>query len=113
MGLFAKCAAAVLVMAAAHFISGTKNYYIAALALSFPGLSMLAYYVMCVEQGAAKVRATTSFALLATVPFTVFLLTLNASLKRCGIIPSLALSGFVWIVLSLCAVLAWNCTRQG
>lgn len=108
MGLFAKCAAAVLVMVAVHFISATKNYYIAALALSFPGLSMAAYYFMYAEQGAARVQETASFALLAMVPFAAFLLTLGAALKKHAIVPALAASGCVWLLLSVCAILLWN-----
>ena len=57
---------AVMIIVFAHYISKTNNYYIAGLILSLPGLSIIAYYFMYLEQGASKVRLTTYFAMLST-----------------------------------------------
>ena len=37
-----------------------------------------------------------------------FLLTLGAALKKHAIVPALAASGCVWLLLSVCAILLWN-----
>lgn len=108
MDLLIKCAAAVIIMIAVHYISRTKNYYISGLVLSFPGLSILAYYFMYLEQGAAKVRATTCFAMFALIPFAIFLFVLNDTLKKNPILISISAAGTVWIIVSSVLVLAWN-----
>jgi len=109
MKLLLKCAAADVMMAGIHFISGTPDYYIAGLMLSFPGLSMLAYYFLYREQGAEKVYATTSFAILSIVPFALFLIVLHLLVKGRGIGVSLAAAGAVWLAAALAAVALWNC----
>lgn len=58
LDLVFKCVMAVIIMVIVHYISKTDNYYIAGLVLSFPGLSILAYYFMYIEHGASKVRET-------------------------------------------------------
>lgn len=108
MDLFIKCAAAVLIMVFIHFISKTPNYYISALALSFPGLSMVAYYFMYVEHGAEKVQDTTLFGLLSAAAFMIFLAALHLALRRFDIVPSLLISGGIWAVAALAAILIWN-----
>ncbi|BAU29436.1 GlpM protein [Aneurinibacillus soli] len=67
MSLLIKCIMAVIIMVIVHYISKTNNYYIAGLILSFPGLSIIAYYFMYLEQGASKVRVTTYFAMLSAL----------------------------------------------
>lgn len=112
MDLFIKCAVAVIIMIAVHYISRTKNFYISGLVLSFPGLSILAYYFMYMEQGVAKVRSTTYFAMLSVIPFAIFLFVLNYSLKKNHIFISILIASGVWIILSLLLVIIWNKTNH-
>lgn len=100
--LLIKCAVAVIIMIAVHYISMTKNNYISGQVLSFPGLSILAYYFMYLEQGAVKVRATTCFAMLAVIPFAIFLLVLNYTLKKNNIFISIFTASAVWIIYHQC-----------
>jgi len=108
MNLFIKCAAAAIIMIAVHYISKTKGFYISGLALSFPGLSILAYYFMYMEHGVEKVRITTYFAMLSAIPFVTFLFVLNYSLKKNNIFISLLAASIVWIILSSVLVVVWN-----
>lgn len=108
MELFIKCTVAVLIMIAIHYISKTKNYYISGLVLSFPGLSILAYYFMYLEQGVTKVRLTTHFAMLSLIPFAIFLFVLNLTLKKHTILISILTASAVWITLSTSLILIWN-----
>ena len=108
MDLSIKCAAAVIIMVAIHYISKTKNFYISGLMLSFPGLSILAYYFMYMEQGATKVRLTTYFALFSLIPFAIFLFVLNLTLKRYNILISILISSAVWLTLATSLVAIWN-----
>ena len=95
MNLFIKCLVAVIVMIAVHYISKTNNYYITGLVLSFPGLSIISYYFMYKEQGVLKVRVTTYFAMLSAIPFVIFLLVLNLTLKKYNIFNSILVSSIV------------------
>ena len=61
MTLLFKCLTACLIMIAIHFLSRTPNYFISALLLSFPGLSMTAYWFMYRDLGAQKVIDTAHF----------------------------------------------------
>lgn len=108
MNLFIKCIVAVIIMIAIDYISKTNNYYIAGLVLSFPGLSILAYYFMYIEQGVSKVRVTTYFAMLSAIPFVTFLLVLNFALKKYNIYNSILLSSVVWITASSILIVLWK-----
>lgn len=99
---------AVIIMVIVHYISKTDNYYIAGLVLSFPGLSILAYYFMYIEQGVSKVRVTTYFAMLSAIPFVIFLLVLNYTLKENDIVHSILLSSIVWIMFSSILITIWK-----
>lgn len=108
MELFIKCIVAVIIMIAVNYISKTHNYYISGLVLSFPGLSILAYYFMYKEQGVSKVRTTTYFAMLSAIPFVIFLFTLNFTLKKYNIFNSILVSSTVWVVLSSIVIIIWK-----
>jgi len=95
-------------MIAVDYISKTNNYYIAGLVLSFPGLSILAYYFMYIEQGVSKVRVTTYFAMLSAIPFVTFLLVLNFTLKKYNIYNSILVSSMVWITASSILIVIWK-----
>lgn len=95
-------------MVIVHYIAKTDNYYIAGLVLSFPGLSILAYYFMFIEHGASKVRETIQFAMVSAIPFVIFLLVLNFTLKNYNIFKSLLISSTVWVVLSSILIITWK-----
>lgn len=105
--LATKCAFAVVVMIAVHYVSKTPSYFLSALALSFPALSMVAYYFMYHERGAADVRTTTAFGLCSAIPFISFLAALNWAVKSSGIAASLAMAFGVWLLLSVALVFIW------
>lgn len=108
MNLFIKCIVATIIIIAVHYISKTHNYYIAGLALSFPGLSILAYYFMYKEQGVLKVRVTTYFAILSAIPFVIFLLVLNFTLKKYNILNSILISSIAWVIFSSILIIIWK-----
>ncbi|MFA9464736.1 MAG: GlpM family protein [Velocimicrobium sp.] len=108
MDLLIKCIVAVSIIIVVHFVSKTKNYYITGLVLSFPGLSILAYYFMYTEQGVSKVRVTTYFAMFSAIPFVIFLLVLNFTLKKYHIFHSILISSAVWIILSSVLIIIWK-----
>jgi len=106
--LVIKCVVAGIIMGIVHYISKTDNYYIAGLVLSFPGLSILAYYFMYVEHGASKVRETISFAMVSVISFVIFLLVLKIALKNYNILNSLLVSSVVWGVISTLLIITWK-----
>ena len=108
MILVLKCAVACCIMICIHFIGKTSNYYLSALLLSFPGLSILAYYFMAREHGAEKVRTTSAFALCSVTAFAIFLLSLNLLLKRRSVGFSLAAAFLVWLFAALLITLLWK-----
>ena len=95
-------------MIAIDYISKTDNYYIAGLVLSFPGLSIIAYYFMYMEQGASKVRVTTRFAMLSSIPFAIFLVALNFALKKYNIYISILIAAIIWSVISSALIVIWK-----
>ena len=97
-----------MIMVSVHYISKTANYYIAGLVLSFPGLSLVAYYFMYLEQGVSRVRETIHFALLSAIPFLIFLAALNFTLKNSDLLSSLLVSSMVWLLLSSILIIAWK-----
>ncbi|WP_165865909.1 GlpM family protein [Lucifera butyrica] len=99
---------AVILMGIVHYISKTDNYYIAGLVLSFPGLSILAYYFMYIEQGASKVRETIYFAIVSAIPFVIFLLVLNFTLKNYNIFKSILISSVVWGFFASILIITWK-----
>lgn len=100
MNLVVKCVTACAIMIGIDLLSRTPNYFVSALLLSFPGLSITAYWFMCRELGAAKVIETMRFGIGAGAAFCVFLLAASQLLKRWG--PAAALTGatVVWLVLA-------------
>ncbi|HVN49197.1 MAG TPA: GlpM family protein [Bacteroidota bacterium] len=103
-----KCFIAAGIMAIIHFISKTSNYYLAALALGFPGLSMTAYYFMYLDRGSMSVRNTTYFAIFAVIPFLAFLGLTNLSLKHFHITTALFIGVFGWLLASILLIIAWK-----
>ena len=95
-------------MGIVHYIAKTENYYVAGLVLSFPGLSILAYYFMYIEHGASKVRETICFAIVSAIPFVIFLLVLNFTLKNYNICNSILISSMVWVFLSSILITMWK-----
>lgn len=108
LNLLIKCIVAVIIMVVVHYISKTNNYYIAGLILSFPGLSIIAYYFMYLEQGASKVRVTTYFAMLSAITFVIFLLVLNFTLKKYNIYNSILIASLVWVTTSSTLIVIWK-----
>lgn len=108
MTLLIKCVVASLIMVGIHFLSKTPNYYLSGLLLSFPGLSIVAYYFMYQEYGADKVRTTSAFAMCSVIPFALFLLSLNLLLKKHGIRVSLLCAGVIWVGLALTLAVIWK-----
>lgn len=107
--LILKCTLAALVMVAIHFLSKSPSYYLSAIALSFPAMSIIAYYFMYLERGAADVAVTTRFAVLvASPPFIAFLLTLYLTIKTFNPYLSFFFGFLAWLVLTLLLVFAWN-----
>ncbi len=95
-------------MIGVHFISKTPNYYISAILLSFPGLSMVAYWFMYREHGAERVRETALFGIGAAVTFIIFLFSMNLLLKKHGIGASISLAGLIWLAAALVWTLIWK-----
>lgn len=87
-------------MVAIHFLSRTPNYFVSALLLSFPGLSMTAYWFMYRELGARKVIDTALFGSGAGLAFIVFLLTMAYLLRRHGIGAAMLGGVLVWLALA-------------
>ncbi len=103
-----KCLCASAIMVAIHFLSRTPDYFVSALLLSFPGLSMTAYWFMYRELGARKVIDTALFGSGAGFAFIVFLLTTARLLRRHGIAASMAGGLAVWLALAGGWTAAWK-----
>ena len=91
-----------------HFLSRTPNYFISALLLSFPGLSMTAYWFMYRELGAEKVINTAHYGAGAGVAFIAFLLGMSWLLKRNGIGAAMLGGLFFWFILVGGWTFAWK-----
>ncbi|WP_196605418.1 GlpM family protein [Pectinatus haikarae] len=108
MDLVIKCSISVILMIIIDYISKTKNYYVTGLVLSFPGLSILAYYFMYVEHGVSKVRETIIFAMASAIPFIIFLVVLYFTLKNYNIFYSILFSSLVWTAFSSVVIILWK-----
>lgn len=95
-------------MIGVHFVSKTPNYYISAILLSFPGLSMAAYWFMYREHGAERVRNTALFGMGAGVTFIVFLFSMSVLLKKHGISVSMSIASLVWLVCAVAWTIFWK-----
>jgi len=108
MTLVYKCLTACLIMIGIHFLSRTPNYFLSALLLSFPGMSMTAYWFMYRELGAQKVIDTAHFGAGTGLAFVVFLLAMAWLLKKHGIGAAM-LGGLVfWALFAGCWIIVWK-----
>ena len=103
-----KCLCASAIMLGIHFLSRTPNSFISALLLSFPGLSMTAYWFMYRELGAEKVINTAHYGAGAGVAFIAFLLGMSWLLKRHGIGAAMLGGLFFWFILVGGWTFAWK-----
>ena len=108
MELLIKCCIAVIIMITVHYLSQTKYFYVSALILGCPALSILAYYFMDQEHGSGSVRSTILFALLSLIPFLIFLITLRTTLAYHVIDFSLGIAFIAWLSTSLFILWLWN-----
>jgi uncharacterized membrane protein (GlpM family) len=106
--LLFKCLCASAIMAGIHFLSRTPNYFVSALLLSFPGLSMTAYWFMYRDLGAQKVIDTAHFGAGAGLAFVAFLLGMAWALRRHGIGAAFAVGLLVWLLLAGGWIVAWK-----
>ena len=106
--LLFKCLTASAIMIGIDLLSRTSNYFVSALLLSFPGLSMTAYWFMYRDLGAEKVISTMLFGVGAGVAFEAFLLAAAWLLKRHGIGGAFAGALVVWLVFAGGWILYWK-----
>jgi uncharacterized membrane protein (GlpM family) len=106
--LLFKCLCASAIMIGIHFLSRTPNYFLSALLLSFPGLSMTAYWFMFRELGAQKVIDTAHFGAGTGVAFIAFLFGMSWALRRHGIGTAFAVGLIVWLLFAGGWIVAWK-----
>lgn len=106
--LWIKCLAGALIMLAVHFILKSPVYFVSAILLSFPGLSMIAYYFMYQEHCAGQVMDTVRFAMFSQIPFFCFLLSLYLLLRKHPIGISLCGAFFLWLLTAGILVFLWK-----
>lgn len=108
MALLMKCLIACAIMIGIDQVSNTANYFMAGLMLSFPGLSMVAYYFLAKEGGKLKVINTTTFACLSLIPFAIFLMVLHGILKRTSFAIAMTVAFIAWLLAAIVVVACWQ-----
>lgn len=106
--LLFKCVIASAIMVGIDLVSQTDNYFIAGLMLSFPGLSMVAYYFLAEKGGKLEVIQTTTFALWSLIPFAIFLLALHVMLKKMSFTIAMVVAFVVWLLAALVLLVLWQ-----
>lgn len=108
MSLLFKCAIASTIMVGIDLVSQTNNYFIAGLMLSFPGLSMVAYYFLAQKGGKLKVIQTTTFATWSLIPFAIFLMAFHVMLKKTSFTIAMLIAFAIWLLAALALLILWQ-----
>ncbi len=90
-----------------HFLTKTRNYYLAHLALSCPLLSIFAHYFIGTERNAEALRHTLWFGMFALLPFLAYLVALYFSAHRMRLPAALGLASIVWLIAAAALTIAW------
>jgi uncharacterized membrane protein (GlpM family) len=91
-----------------HFLTKTRNYYLAHLALSCPLLSVFAHYFIGTERNAEALRQTLWFGMFALLPFLAYLVALYFTANRMRLPAALGFASAVWLVSATALTLAWQ-----
>jgi uncharacterized membrane protein (GlpM family) len=91
-----------------HYLTQTRNYYLAHLALSCPLLSVFAHYFIGTERNAEALRQTLWFGMLALLPFLAYLVALYFSANRMRLSAALGFACAVWLVSAAALTFAWQ-----
>lgn len=103
-----KCLIGALIMLVIHYLAQTKHYFAAGLVLMLPAISLPTYYIMHLERGAAAVRDTALFGMLAVLAYLAFLGALYLCEKRLPIVQSMAVSLGAWCVVAVALLAVWQ-----
>jgi len=91
-----------------HYLTKTRNFYLAQLALSCPILSLFAHYYIGIERDAMALKRTLLFGIFALLPFLAYLITLYINTDRMKLEIALSLSGAAWFVSATILVILWK-----
>lgn len=90
-----------------HYLTKTRNYYLAHLALSCPILSVFAHYFIGRERDALALKQTLLFGMFALIPFLVYLVALYLSANRVKLPTALTLACVAWIISAAALTALW------
>ena len=90
-----------------HYLTKTRNYYLAHLALSCPLLSVFAHYFIGTERNAEALRQTLWFGMFALLPFLAYLVALYFGANRMRLPTALGVASLVWLVSAAALTILW------
>ena len=96
------------IMVGLHYLTKTRSFYLAHLALSCPLLSVFAHYFIGTERNAEALRQTVWFGMFALLPFLAYLVTLYWSASRIRLQPALIWASTAWAVSALILTACWK-----
>jgi membrane protein GlpM len=91
-----------------HYLTKTRNYYLAHLALSCPILSVFAHYFIGTERNAIALKQTLLFGMFALLPFLIYLVALYLSAGRVKLITALTLASVAWLISATALTILWE-----
>jgi uncharacterized membrane protein (GlpM family) len=98
--------AAVLV--GVHYLTKTRHFYLAQLALSCPILSVIAHYSIGNERDAEALKQTLLFGMFCILPFLAYLVTLYWCSSWMKVAVALAVSNAAWLISGTAVVIVWK-----
>lgn len=91
-----------------HYLTKTRSYYLAHLALSCPILSVFAHYFIGVERDQESLRQTVLFGMFALLPFLAYMVTLYLIVNRMRLKEALVYASGAWFLSALVLALLWK-----
>jgi membrane protein GlpM len=91
-----------------HYLTQTRNYYLAHLALSCPILSVIAHYFIGTERDAVALKHTLLFGMFTLLPFLAYLVTLYLSAPRMKLVLALTVSSLAWLMSATVLTVVWK-----
>jgi uncharacterized membrane protein (GlpM family) len=108
MIIFGKALLGAALLVGLHYLTKTRNYYLAHLALSCPILSVFAHYFIGSERDSEGLRQTLLFGMFALLPFLAYLATLYFILNRVRLKEALVYASGAWLVSAVLLTVLWK-----
>jgi len=106
-GLILKAAIGALLVVLIHFLSLSRNYFVAGLVPLFPTFAIVAHIIIGNSRPTADLKETILFGCLAVIPYLAYLLSLYFLVDRFQLYTSILIATIFWAIASSILYSVW------